>query len=79
MATRYGKLPSEILGLTLEEFSLNHAVFSLGIKYEASCRKGRPMALSGSGDDGGLPDKLDAIFGRVNSRRNIPKRRRGNG
>ena len=78
MAKRYGKLPTEILDLDIDEFSLNNIIFSIGMKYEASARKGRPMALVGSVEDGmELPAKLDAIFGRVAGGKAKEKRSKG--
>ena len=67
MATRYGKLPTEILDLPLDEFSLNTIILTMGTRYEASVRKGRPMVLTGPDDD--LPAKLDAIFSKLSGRK----------
>ena len=70
MAVRYGKLPSEILSLDLDEFSLNSTIFSIGTKYEASVKRGHPLVLTTSAEDGmELPAKLDAILGRVAGKR----------
>jgi len=78
MAVRYGKLPTEILDLDLDAFSLNHIIFAIGMKYEASLKKGRPMTLTSYADDGmELPAKLDSIFGQVSGRKKTGKRGKG--
>lgn len=70
MAVRYGKLPSEILNLTVEEFSINSIVFELGTKYEHSARSGKPMVLSSGTDDPmELPRKLDAMLSQVSGKK----------
>jgi hypothetical protein len=77
MALRYGKLPTEILDLDIDRFSLNCIIFSIGMKYEASLKKGRPLVLTTSADDDEgmeLPKKLDAIFGKVSGPRTKVKR-----
>lgn len=75
MARRYGKLPTEVLDLTVEDFTLNTIIFSMGMKFEASVKRGRPLVLSGSADD--LPSKMDAIFGRIAGRKKSRKRSKG--
>lgn len=72
MARRYGKLPTEILSLDLEEYALNNVVLGTALKYEASARKGKPMVLSRGGDDGaGVRSALETVFARTVGR---PKR-----
>lgn len=76
MAHRYGKLPSEIIALSVEDFSLNRIVLEMGAKYEKSIVKGKPLILS-SGDDDvmALPRKLDAMLARVSGARRRPGRK----
>ena len=74
MATRYGKLPTEILSLDVDDFSLNTIVMNTGLSYEASVKRGKPMRLSrGSDDPMNLPRKLDDIFDKLVGKK-APKR-----
>lgn len=80
MALRYGKLPTEVLDLDIDRFSLNCIIFSIGMKYEASLKRGKPLVLTTSADDDEgmeLPRKLDSIFGKVSGK--IKSRKRGKG
>lgn len=45
MAMRYGKLPTEVLSLDLDEYALNWIVLETALRYEASVRSGTPMLL----------------------------------
>ena len=45
MAKRYGKLPTEVLSLDLDEYALNGIVLETALKFEASVRAGTPMLL----------------------------------
>jgi hypothetical protein len=78
IAARYGKLPTEILDLSIEDFSLNSLVLSTALKYEASARKGHTMRLSRGGDPREeVVGQLEDMFAKVNSRpKNSAKRRR---
>ena len=46
MARRYGKLPTEILSLDLDEYALNGIILETALKLEKSVREGSPMLLT---------------------------------
>jgi hypothetical protein len=39
MGQTYGKLPSELLDLSIEDFDINYICFSMGIQFENEQRK----------------------------------------
>jgi hypothetical protein len=76
LARRYGKLPTQILALPLDELALNNIILETSLQYEASARRGRPMMLSRGDDKQDVPGKLDSIFERINARTAKANRRR---
>ena len=63
MARRYGRLPTDLLSMTIQEYSINEMVMRIGAEYESSQVKGKPMILSdGRGDRAEVANKLINFF-----------------
>ena len=77
MAKRYGKLPTEILSLDLDEYALNGIILQTALKYEASVHSGKPMLLSRGWDkDESMKAAIDGALFRASNRRTVNARRR---
>ena len=70
MAKRYGKLPTEVLSLDLDEYALNGIVLETALKFEASVRAGTPMLLHHGWDrDERMKEALDGALHRASGGR----------
>ena len=70
MAKRYGKLPTEVLSLDLDEYALNGIVLETALKFEASVRAGTPMLLHHGWDrDERMKEALDGALRRASGGR----------
>ena len=70
MAKRYGKLPTEVLSLDLDEYALNGIVLETALKFEASVRAGTPMLLHHGWDrDERMREALDGALRRASGGR----------
>jgi len=70
MAKRYGKLPTEVLSLDLDEYALNGIVLETALKFEASVRAGTPMLLHHGWDrDERMKEALDGALQRASGGR----------
>ena len=70
MAKRYGKLPTEVLSLDLDEYALNGIVLETALKFEASVRAGTPMLLHHGWDrDERMKESLDGALRRASGGR----------
>ena len=77
MAKRYGKLPTEILSLDLDEYALNVVILHTALKYEASVHEGKPMLLSRGWDkEESMKAAIDGALFRASNRRTTVMRRR---
>ena len=66
MAKRYGKLPTEVLSLDLDEYALNGIVLETALKFEASVRAGTPMLLHHGWDrDERMKEALDGALNKA--------------
>ena len=79
MAKRYGKLPTEVLSLDLDEYALNGVVLETALKFEASVRAGTPMLLHHGWDrDERMKEALDGALQRASGGRKSGGARRRN-
>ena len=70
IAKRYGKLPTEVLSLDLDEYALNGIVLETALKFEASVRAGTPMLLHHGWDrDERMKEALDGALRRASGGR----------
>jgi hypothetical protein len=77
MAKRYGKLPTEILSLDLDEYAINGIILHTALKYEASVHSGNPMVLSRGWDrDESMKAAIDGALFHASNRRVVNMRRR---
>ena len=77
MAKRYGKLPTEVLSLELDEYALNGIVLETALKFEASVRVGTPMLLHHGWDrDERMKEALDGALRRASGGRKTGGARR---
>jgi len=77
MAKRYGKLPTEVLSLDLDEYALNGIVLETALKFDASVRAGTPMLLHHEWDrDERMKEALDGALRRASGGRKTGGARR---
>ena len=75
IASRYGRLPSEVMSLDLDDFTINKIVCRTAVEYEVSVRKGKPKTLkTGRESNQDLKRKLDAMLAQVSGKRRKPGR-----